>query len=213
MDLPLLILFPSGDNRRGRDSHAKHSEFHSTDEGQGARDRERLCPSDMSVPWYRVISQEQIPSVFPEAFRAKMDHAVIMGSGDASGKVFLVCNCHRVDRKALAIDQEPFAVVFDSDMPSESGVFIHHGDWQGRTESEVPPEFWSHVDASGIGDYYPPPSLPPNSSGSLHDLASSSNLNAFSQSLKTMLRFGDLHLQQPAHGEGRQDEAGEFPHE
>jgi hypothetical protein len=154
-----------------------------------AHEIKSLCPSDPSEPWFKVIPQEQIPGVFPESFRAKLDHAVVMGSGDANGMVYLVINAQRVDQKATAIDQEPFGIVFDNGMPSESGVFIHHGGWHGRTESGVPPAFWNHVAASGIGNYYPPPSLPPDSAGSLHDLGSSSNLKAFNQTLKTMLEF------------------------
>lgn len=154
-----------------------------------AQEIKSLFPKDMSEPWYRVIPKEQIPGVFPEPFRVKFDHAVIMGSGDASGKVYLVLNAHRVDLKASAIDHEPFGVVFDNGVPSESGVFIHHGDWSGRTESGVPPQFWDHVAASGIGNYHPPPSLSPNSSGSLHDLVTTSDLNAFNQTLKTKLEY------------------------
>lgn len=154
-----------------------------------AQELKNLCPQDTSEPWYKVIPKEQIPSVFPETFREKLDHAVVMGSGDAHGNVYLVVNAHRVDLKASAIDQEPFGIVFDNGMPGESGVFIHHGGWDGRTESGVPPEFWNHVAESGIGNYYPPPSLPPNSSGSLHDLETTSNLGAFNQTLKTMLEY------------------------
>lgn len=154
-----------------------------------AQEIKNLCPPDVSARWFKVIPQEKIPSVFPESFREKLDHAVVMGSGDATGKVYLVLNAQRVDVKATAIDQEPFGVVFDNGVPSESGVFIHHGGWCGRTESRVPPEFWSHVAASGVGNYYPPPSLPPDSAGSLDRLEKTSNLNAFNQTLKTMLEF------------------------
>ncbi|WP_337173499.1 hypothetical protein [Paludisphaera sp.] len=152
-----------------------------------AQELKRLCPADESEPWYRVIPQEQIPSVFPASFRSKLDHAVIMGSGDANGMTYLVVNAQRIDEKASAIDQEPFGMVFDNGVASESGVFVHHGDWAGRTESGVPPAFWDHVSASGIGNFYPPPSLPPNASGSLQDLEMTSNMHAFNQTLKKLL--------------------------
>jgi hypothetical protein len=152
-----------------------------------AEELKSLFPQDTSEPWFKVIPKEQIPGVFPESFREKLDHAVVMGSGDVSGNVYLVLNARRVDLKASAIDEEPFGVVFDNGVPSESGVFIHHGDWDGRTESRVPPHFWEHVAASGIGNYYPPPSLLPNSSGSLHEIQTTSNLSAFNQTIKTML--------------------------
>jgi hypothetical protein len=152
-----------------------------------AQEIKDLCPANCSEPWYQVIQRGQIPSVFPQSFREKLDHAVVMGSGDGSGKVYLVVNAQRVDLKAAAIDQEPFGLIFDNGVSSESGVFIHHGNWDGRTETGVPPEFWNHVSKSGIGNYYPPPSLQPNSSGSLHDLNTMSNLNAFNQTLKIVL--------------------------
>jgi hypothetical protein len=146
-----------------------------------------LLPADPSIPWYSVIPQEKIPSVFPESFRSKLDHAVVMGSGDASGRIYLVINAQRVDIKASAIDQEPFGIVFDNGNPGQSGVFVHHGSWSGRTESSISPEFWEHVAASGVGNYYPPPSLPSGTSGQLNDLGTTSNIEAFNQTLKTMI--------------------------
>src|SRR5688572_13263410 len=94
-----------------------------------AQEIKDLGPANCSEPWYQVIQRGQIPSVFPQSFREKLDHAVVMGSGDGSGKVYLVVNAQRVDLKAAAIDQEPFGLIFDNGVSSESGVFIHHGNW------------------------------------------------------------------------------------
>jgi len=52
---------------------------------------------------------------------------------------------------------------------SSSGVFVHHGEWQGRTQP-APPGFWEEVEHYGIGDYFfarPPAGQP---SGSLDEL-------------------------------------------
>ena len=42
--------------------------------------------------------------------------------------------------------------------PSASGVYLHHGKWEGRTRP-APPGFWTEVSRSGVGTYYlsPPP--------------------------------------------------------
>jgi hypothetical protein len=47
-------------------------------------------------------------------------------------------NIHRVDQKVVAIDQEPFAVVFNGPTPALLGCMIHHGDGPGRTTSPPP---------------------------------------------------------------------------
>jgi len=36
---------------------------------------------------------------------------------------------------------------------SASGVYLHHGNWEGRTR-RPPPNFWKEVSRSGVGTYY-----------------------------------------------------------
>ncbi|MFO0905846.1 MAG: hypothetical protein U0939_22755 [Pirellulales bacterium] len=150
---------------------------------------ERLIPGDCSTPCYRAIRQQEIPSVFPKSFREKMDHAVVMASGTRDGRVVVVINAQRVDEKDKAIDQEPFGVVLHTGNPATSGIYIHHGNWEGRTKQVTIPKFWSHVRASGIGDFFPPPGLQPGDAGELEKLNGSSNMRAFSSVIDKLIDF------------------------
>jgi hypothetical protein len=87
-------------------------------------------------------------------------------------------NVNRVDFRDGAIDQEPFALAFFAQGPAPSGCFIHHGEWFGRTDPP-PPEFWQHLQASGLGTCYPLASLPHQQSGPLHELRIRSQQEAF----------------------------------
>jgi len=121
------------------------------------------------APGWCIIPKEKIPKVFPEDFREKMDSAVIVASGTPAGVTYLMCNARRVDWKDRAIDQEPFGIVVLPAGASTGGMFIHHGDWEGRT-MHPPKEFWECVIASGAGNYFC--SNPPTgkTSGSLAEL-------------------------------------------
>lgn len=118
---------------------------------------------------WQILSRQSIPTVFPARFRDKLDSAVVISAPTSSGGTWLVFNAVRPDRPAGKLDQEPFAVIFHSTGADSSGMFLHHGNWPGR--SEVPPKgFWRHVDESGIGDYFfanPPSDL---TSGTLDQL-------------------------------------------
>jgi hypothetical protein len=102
---------------------------------------------------WRIVSRDSLPSVFPDSFRAKLDSAVLIVSGSVSGTTTLVCNASRVDTRAHAIDQEPFAVVVYPSGVSSGGMFVHHGDWPDRT-SPAPDGFWNHVRVSGVSNYF-----------------------------------------------------------
>jgi hypothetical protein len=107
---------------------------------------------------WRIMPQSELPSVFPADFRAKIDSAFVIAKETPTGGGYLVFNALRVDHKDKAIDQEPFGLIVHATGASSSGMFLHHGNWEGRTEPP-PPEFWDQVSASGIGDYfytYPP---------------------------------------------------------
>jgi hypothetical protein len=102
---------------------------------------------------WRLLSRDALPSVFPSSFRDKLTGAVLMVSRTVSGTTTVVCNAARVDASAQAIDQEPFAVVVYPVGVSSGGMFLHHGDWPGRTAS-APPAFWQQVQASGVSTYF-----------------------------------------------------------
>jgi hypothetical protein len=130
-------------------------------------------------PGYLVVPKQEIPDVISPIFREKCDSAVLMTSTGPNGILILVWNSLRVDEKARAIDQEPFAIARLSTGQMPSGLFLHHGNWHGRTSQDLPPGFWEHIRASGIGNYFPQNHLPQSSTGSLGDLFGTSHANAF----------------------------------
>ena len=103
----------------------------------------------------------ELPSVFSPAYRAKIDSALAIAAPSSTGGTYLVFSAHRVDRPARAIDIDPFGLIVHSTGASAWGVYIHHGNWEGRTRLP-PPSFWNEVERSGIGAYYltqPPEAL------------------------------------------------------
>ena len=154
-----------------------------------AKQREELMkiiqdPPDNAYPnaWYAVIPQEGIPSPFSPILQGKCDHAIVMVSADVTGaSAVLVCNAQRVDLKASAIDQEPFGIAVTGEDAAPAGLFLHHGGWEGRTESKLGEHFWQCVEESGIGNIFPFQDLPSDSSGPLDDLRPTSHGRAFRQ--------------------------------
>ncbi len=135
---------------------------------------ERICP----IGEYRVVDRAAIPEFIASGLRVKADSALIVASGSPDGTMMFMVNINRVDRKAVAIDQEPFAIVFNGNAPALSGCIIHHGDWRGRT-TMPPPEFWTALAASGLGNRYPYSELPSKVAGLITELAIQSHHDAF----------------------------------
>jgi hypothetical protein len=107
---------------------------------------------------WRIIPGSELPSAFPDTFRARIDSAIVVSTPSSTGGVYLAYCANRVDFKDRSIDIEPFGLIVHSSGPSSSGVFLHHGHWPGRTGA-APPRFWDAVSESGIGEYfhsYPP---------------------------------------------------------
>ena len=102
---------------------------------------------------WRLISRTELPSVFPRTFRQKIDSAVMVSTPTSTGGLYLAYSANRVDFKARQIDIEPFGLIVHSSGPSVSGVFLHHGDWEGRT-TPPPPDFWDTVSANSVVDYF-----------------------------------------------------------
>ena len=107
----------------------------------------------LSPPGWRLLPGRDLPSVFPDTFRAKIDSALVIATPTSSGGTYLAFSASRVEPKTRAIDIEPFGVIVHSTGPSPSGVFIHHGTWEGRT-TDPPAGFWEEVSRSGIGEYF-----------------------------------------------------------
>ena len=102
---------------------------------------------------WQLLSKESLPGVFRDSFKAKTDSCIMIVSGSSSSATVLVFNALRVDAKAGAIDQEPFAVALSGSTAPVSGVFVHHGSWASRSFDPGEP-FWSAVSASGVGNYF-----------------------------------------------------------
>ncbi len=104
-------------------------------------------------PGWRIVTRDELPSVFPNTFRERIDSALVIATPTSTGGTYLAYSANRLDWKDRAVDIEPFGLIVHSTGPSSSGVFLHHGDWPGRTEYPSP-NFWEEVSKSGIGDYY-----------------------------------------------------------
>lgn len=142
----------------------KPSWIHVTPEQQSELDHLSLpCPG------WRLLPGSELPSVFPDTFRKKIPSALLIGQQTSTGGTYLVVSANRVDLPASAIDIEPFGLIVHSSGPSPSGVFVHHGTWEGRTQYP-PAAFWGEVSTSGIGEYFK--ALPPEnlSEGALDQL-------------------------------------------
>lgn len=118
-----------------------------------SEDEQKELGDHVQSPGWRIVRGNQLPRVFPGSFRQKIDSAVSVSAPTSTGGVYLAYSANRVDYKSQKIDIEPFGLIVHSTGPSSSGVFLHHGDWDGRTES--PPDgFWDTTSRSGIGDYF-----------------------------------------------------------
>ena len=121
------------------------------------------------APGWRVVAGSELPSVFRERFRGKINSALIIAAPTSTGGTYLAFSANRVDLKARALDIEPFGVIVHSTGPGPSGVFIQHGTWEDRTQ--YPPDaFWTGVSQSGVAQYFL--TVPPanRSAGLLTDL-------------------------------------------
>lgn len=114
--------------------------------------REELAQYVPAAEW-RVLSRSELPSVFPNSFREKLDLALLISAPTSTGGTYLVLSANRFDSKDRAVDIEPLGLIVHSCGPSSWAVFVHHGDWDGRTEI-LPMQFWEKLSESGIGDYY-----------------------------------------------------------
>jgi hypothetical protein len=106
---------------------------------------ERVLP----CPGSRLLPGNELPSVFPDTLRKKILSAFVISEQTSTGGAYLVFSADRVDEPARAVDIEPFGLIVHSSGPGPRGVFLHHGDWEGR--SEWPPvDFWEEVSRRGI---------------------------------------------------------------
>src|SRR5947208_134438 len=95
--------------------------------------RELVVPNQ-----YRVILPHELPVFLPASLRNKIINGIVMATDVSSGWVF-VANWQRVEVNTREIDQEPFGIFLlsgSTNTPAlSSGMYLHHGDWPGRTKA------------------------------------------------------------------------------
>ena len=137
---------------------------------------------------YRVVGQNDIPSVIPEKLREKCYEAIVLASSCETGVVYCI-NLLRMDQKDKAIDQMPFALVSVPNMAASS-CLLHHAEYEGR--STYPgDEFWENVNASRIEQYVLPSESPPNDQGPLNELKGSSHEKGFIKAKTVIIRHNN----------------------
>lgn len=148
----------------------------------------QLCPLNE----YRILAPVEVEKclsgIVPDGLWEKTDSLFLMSSGSALATAYCMVNCNRYDFKADAIDQEPILFAQNCSEPRLKGIIIHHGNWNGRTES-VHPDFHTYLESSGIGNYYPLADLPSTTSGSISTLTSVSQIGAFDKGVKKIIRM------------------------
>jgi hypothetical protein len=102
---------------------------------------------------WRIVPRAELPDVFPESFRNKIDSALVIAALTSTGGTYLAYSANRIDYKDQAIDIEPVGLIVHSTGASSSAVFLHHGSWPERTERPSP-KVWDQLTASSVGDYF-----------------------------------------------------------
>ena len=137
-----------------------------------------LCPGGH----WKQVSPSVFEGILPQGLLVKTNSALVMSSDSGDATAF-VTNLLRVDTGASAIDQEPLILTFDHSLSEVNGYFVHHGDWEGR--SEYPGDtFFAAIEASGIEFHYPYDVIPAGSSGLMADLESHSGADEFWKDMK-----------------------------
>jgi hypothetical protein len=100
-----------------------------------------------------VVQGNGLPTVFPSSLRERIDSALLICDATSTGGNYLAVSAHRIDEKAQAIDIEPFGIIVHSTGSGSAGVFVHHGDWEERTQS-LPLEFSGTLAHGSIGESF-----------------------------------------------------------
>jgi hypothetical protein len=114
-------------------------------------ERDELTAGMGSRGW-RIVLGEELPRVFPESFREKITSAVRIVEPTSTGGQYLAYSAERIDARDGAVDIEPFGVIVHSTGAGPSGVFVHHGDWSGRTRP-LPPDLCTVIASSEVRNY------------------------------------------------------------
>ena len=92
-----------------------------------SEDQQNDLDERVKSPGWRLIRSSELPKVFPESLRQKIDSAVMVAAQTSTGGTYLVYSANRVDYKPQKIDIQPFGLIVHSTGPSSSGVFLDHG--------------------------------------------------------------------------------------
>ena len=111
--------------------------------GQDPRTWEALCPQG----YYCRCLVNELPPFFASGLLGKIPCVDLINSGPLFAVIL-----NRLD--GTEIDQQPFAFVFASGSLPQSGGFIQHGNWSGRTMPAAP-DFLSGIPKSGIANSQP----------------------------------------------------------
>lgn len=123
-------------------------------------------------------------------FRDKLVDILCLRSDTSSG-FFFMANGRRLDydhaKRLWVLDQEPFllAVLPDNSLSLASGMYIHHGNWTGRTRP-LPAHVASAFLGTPVASFYPLPDAPPHTYGPISELVHSPWEQAFKLGLKRL---------------------------
>jgi len=124
---------------------------------------------------YKVKKADELPNWLPNTLTAKFNSATVGCSGNDEVSVFILTG-YRIDENA--IDEHPYAVVFQQGEKEAYSVFIHHADYQGRTIA-IPPEMEEAMRKSGVTVGFNFNGKPSRDEGTLEDLQEEGLLNGF----------------------------------
>lgn len=92
-----------------------------------------------------------LPNLFPKSLRLKLDSGFQIVAPTSTGGLYLAYSLNRIDHDK--VDIQPFGLVLYASGPSTRGVYIDHGQWDGRT-SLLPSSYTQHVDHYGTGTFF-----------------------------------------------------------
>ncbi len=84
------------------------------------------------TPGWQIVPARALPNIFPKSLRLKVDSAYQIVEPTSSGGMHLAYSLNRIDNDK--VDIEPFGLALHSTGPSHEAVYIHHGQWDGRTK-------------------------------------------------------------------------------
>lgn len=82
---------------------------------------------------YKVVSPDELPDFLKNNDLIKKFNSCLVAASASNEAFFFSVIGFRPDRKNTVMDQEPYAVLFDSSSALLYSGFFHHSDYEGRT--------------------------------------------------------------------------------